>query len=88
MSAGQLINASPPGDSQIRSDWIGLDCLELFFFIFFIFGLEWGALGSLADRRVPIPAHSVRFDLFIEKQTLGLVLDAGHLPSVTLLMAG
>lgn len=61
MSAGQLINASPPGDSQIRSDWIGLDCLKLFFFLFFIFGLEWGALGSLADRRVPIPAHSIRF---------------------------
>lgn len=45
----------------------------------------FGAFASLADRRVPIPIpkHStrLRFDLFIEKQTLGQVLDAGHLPS-------
>jgi len=44
MSAGQLINASPPGDSQIRSDWIGLDCLELFFFYFLFLvwnGVRW-----------------------------------------------
>jgi len=64
MSAGQLINASPPGDSEIVLDRIGLDWIVFSFFQFIFSPLEWNEVRwfvSRSSRSDSSPFDPIRF---------------------------
>jgi len=64
MSAGQLINASPPGDSEIVLDRIALDWIVFSFFQFIFSPSEWNEVRwfvSRSSRSDSSPFDPIRF---------------------------